>query len=65
MSRMKREFIIDGKTVNDSWPALSPDEAKKFLSEDYPDVLNSSYTENIKDNKLIITFGKATVGTRG
>lgn len=65
MSKMKREFIIDGKTVKDSWPSLSPDEAKKFLAEEYPGVLNASHTEAIKGNRLIVIFSKTTVGTRG
>lgn len=67
MSQLKRVFIIDGKEVKDSYPMLTPEQAKKMMVDDYPDIINASYTQTLDEANgvLKIVFAKNTVGTRG
>jgi len=67
MSQLKRIFIIDGKEVKDSYPMLTPEQAKKMMVDDYPDIINANYTQTLDEANgvLKIVFAKNTVGTRG
>lgn len=67
MAQLKRVFKIGGKEVADDYPTLTPERAKKFLVEQYPDILNSSWSEKIDEEKGILTveFSGNVVGTRG
>jgi PRTRC genetic system protein C len=67
MARLKRIFIIGGKEVEDQYPALTPDQAKKMLVDKYPDIINSAWTQKLDEAKgeLKIIFSGNTVGVRG
>jgi PRTRC genetic system protein C len=67
MAALKRVFIIGGKEVADQYPSLPPDQAKKMLVDDYPEIINSSWTQSMDEEKgvLQITFTGNVVGTRG
>jgi PRTRC genetic system protein C len=67
MAILKRVFVIGGKEVVDQYPSLSPDHAKKMLVDDYPDIINSSWTQSMDEAKgiLSVVFSTNVVGTRG
>lgn len=46
---------------------LTPEQAKKMMVDDYPDIINASYTQKIDEatGTLKIIFASNTVGTRG
>lgn len=46
---------------------LTPEQAKKMMVDDYPDIINANYTQTLDEANgvLKIVFAKNTVGTRG
>lgn len=67
MAQLKRVFVIAGVEVKDDYPTFTPDQAKKMMVDDYPDIINASYTQNMDEvnGVLKIIFASNTVGTRG
>jgi PRTRC genetic system protein C len=67
MSAFKRIFVIEGKEVEDFYPGLTPEQAKKMMVEEYSNIINASYTQTLDEEKgvLKIVFAQNTVGTRG
>ena len=60
-------FVIAGKEIKDDYPMLTPEQAKKMMVDDYPDIINASYTSQLDEENgvLKIIFASNTVGTRG
>jgi PRTRC genetic system protein C len=65
--QIKRVFKIDGKDVPDQYPGLTPDRAKKMMVDQYPSIINSTWTERIDEAAgiLYVEFSGNVVGTRG
>jgi hypothetical protein len=64
--KLTRVFIVDKKEVPD--PASSVGDIgtiQKILSSQFPDILNRSYTLEIKDGIERYTFTETKVGTHG
>lgn len=66
-TQIKRVFKIEGKEVEDQYPTLTPDRAKKMMVDTYPSIINSTWTERIDEAKgiLYVEFSGNVVGTRG
>lgn len=62
--QLERVFSYKGETLADPNPRLSVEAVKDFYSTTYPEIINASQTEEIKDGKIIYTFSKA-LGTKG
>lgn len=64
-TQIKRIFKIEGKEVEDQYPTLTPDRAKKMMCDTYPSIINSTWTERIDNGVLYVEFSDNVVGTRG
>jgi PRTRC genetic system protein C len=61
---LNRSFYYDGRLLADPDPALSIEDVRAHYTGVYPDLNNASYTEEITDTAVKITF-TAAVGTKG
>lgn len=66
VKKTKRVFIFGETELPDPNPSLTPDEVIEFYSNQYPELINSNFSEEFDEEKLTTTYTiKALNGTKG
>lgn len=66
VKKTKRVFIFGEIELPDPNPSLTPDEVIEFYSNQYPELINSNFSEEFDEEKLTTTYTiKALNGTKG
>ncbi len=61
---LPRNFYVNGRRIADPNPDLPIDEVRTFLSGTYPELNNSSYTQESTQAEIKVTFS-SSVGHKG
>jgi PRTRC genetic system protein C len=64
ISSLQRSFYLNGSHIADPNPNMSIEEVRTFYTGTYPELNNSSYTEELTATEQKITF-TSSVGHKG
>lgn len=64
ISSLRRSFYLNGSQIADPNPNMSIDEVRTFYTGTYPELNNSSYTEETTTTEQKVTF-ISSVGHKG
>lgn len=64
INSLQRSFYLDGRKIADPNPALSIEEVRAFYAGTYPELNNSSFTEEVTGTEHKVTFSNS-VGHKG
>ena len=60
---LKRVFVYDGKKLNDPNPEMTVEEVMDFYSNVHPELNNSTFIEQVKDDSIHYEF-KSIAGSK-